>query len=78
MPTAPRLVLARCIAGLAAVMTFASAARASEVRVAVATNFAEVVEKIKPAFEARTGHRLTLTDRIYRQAVCADQERCAS
>jgi molybdate transport system substrate-binding protein len=61
MPSAPRLVLAPWFAGLAAVMAIASAARASEVRVAVATNFAEVVEKIKPAFEARTGHRLTLT-----------------
>lgn len=71
MPTTLRVVLVWCIAGLAAVMTFAPAARASEVRVAVATNFAEVIEKIKPAFEARTGHRLTLmtgsTGKLYAQ-----------
>lgn len=50
-----------CIAALTASASFAPAARAQQVRVAVATNFAEVVEQIKPAFEARTGYRLTLT-----------------
>lgn len=34
---------------------------AAEVRLAVATNFAEVIEKLRPAFEARTGHRLIVT-----------------
>jgi molybdate transport system substrate-binding protein len=33
----------------------------AEVRLAVATNFAELIEKMKPGFEARTGHRLTVT-----------------
>ncbi len=34
---------------------------ADEVRLAVATNFAHVIDKLKPSFEASTGHRLIIT-----------------
>lgn len=63
-----------CCRGLVFVCTTvacALTARADEVRVAVATNFAEVVERIKPSFESRTGHRLVLvsgsTGKLYAQ-----------
>lgn len=46
---------------VAAIAAGAPAAQASEVRLAVATNFAEVIDRLKPLFEAKTGHRLTLT-----------------
>lgn len=46
-------------------------AQAAEVRLAVATNFAEVVETIKPTFELATGHRLIVstgsTGKLYAQ-----------
>ena len=46
-------------------------AQAAEVRLAVATNFAEVVETIKPWFESATGHRLIVstgsTGKLYAQ-----------
>ncbi len=71
MPTVPRV--SSCWKGLVLVCTVACAltARADEVRVAVATNFAEVVERIKPSFESRTSHRLVLvsgsTGKLYAQ-----------
>lgn len=49
-------------AALAAVLAAAAApARAGEVLVAVAANFAEAVEQLRPGFERATGHRLVAT-----------------
>ncbi len=71
-----RVKLLRVRAGwralLAAFMVVACVpAQAAEVRLAVATNFAEVIESIKPSFEARTGHRLIVstgsTGKLYAQ-----------
>ncbi|MFZ2653005.1 MAG: molybdate ABC transporter substrate-binding protein [Burkholderiaceae bacterium] len=49
----------------------ATSANAVEVRLAVASNFAEAIERIRPWFEAKTGHRLTLstgsTGKLYAQ-----------
>lgn len=51
----------------------AGAARADEVLVAVAANFAVVLEALAPGFEAGTGHRLTATTgstgKLYAQIV---------
>jgi molybdate transport system substrate-binding protein len=60
---APRRRLWLKCAGLvvAAIAAGAPAVQASEVRLAVATNFVEVIGGLKPLFEAKTGHRLTLT-----------------
>lgn len=51
----------RALALLAGLTLGVTPAQTSEVRLAVATNFAQVIDKIKPSFEASTGHRLTLT-----------------
>jgi molybdate transport system substrate-binding protein len=71
MSPAPRLACNWKAFVVVCVMAIALTARADEVRVAVATNFAEVVEKIKPGFEKRTGHRLLLvsgsTGKLYAQ-----------
>lgn len=57
-------LLRRLLLGAAlplALAATAQPARAAEVLVAVAANFAEVVEKLRPGFEAATGHRLVAT-----------------
>jgi len=46
---------------LAATAQPAAAAAPAQTLVAVAANFAEVVERLKPGFEAATGHRLRAT-----------------
>ncbi len=51
----------RCASLLVALVAAPLWAQCAEIRLAVATNFADVVEKIKPAFEARTGHRISVT-----------------
>ena len=65
-----------CLRSSCAVMILAMGAaaaptRASEVRLAVATNVAEVIEKFRPSFEAKTGHRLAVitgsTGKLYAQ-----------
>jgi molybdate transport system substrate-binding protein len=62
LASAPWRRLRRCSAALwLALCTLPLGAQGAEVRLAVATNFADVVEKIRPAFEARTGHRLSVT-----------------
>ena len=55
--------LSRIVLALAAFTGLAAAtpARAAETLVAVAANFAEVVEELKPAFERHFGHRLRAT-----------------
>lgn len=81
---APVVMLA-VVLGLAALP-----ARAGEVLVAVAANFAEVVEALEPEFEAATGHDLRMTTgstgKLYAQIVAgapfdillsADQDRPA-
>lgn len=45
----------------AALAVAALPVQAAEVLVAVAANFAEVVDKLKPGFESATGHRLVAT-----------------
>ena len=71
MRTAPRFAFAWKALVFICAVACALPSRADEVRVAVATNFAEVVEKIKPGFENRTGHRLLLvsgsTGKLYAQ-----------
>jgi molybdate transport system substrate-binding protein len=52
------IVLAATVLGLPAAP---GSARAGETLVAVATNFAEVVEELKPGFERQSGHRLQWT-----------------
>jgi molybdate transport system substrate-binding protein len=62
---APILAVFLCLAALPA--------RAGEVLVAVAANFAEVVEALEPEFEAETGHDLRMTTgstgKLYAQIV---------
>ena len=41
--------------------SLATPARAAETLVAVAANFAEVIEELKPAFEKTSGHKLQST-----------------
>jgi molybdate transport system substrate-binding protein len=45
----------------AALCLLSGPARAAEALVAVAANFAEVIEELKPAFERRTAHRVQAT-----------------
>lgn len=60
--TEPRLRChLRALALLGGLTLGSVAACAVEVRLAVATNFAHVIDKLKPSFEASTGHRLTVT-----------------
>jgi molybdate transport system substrate-binding protein len=51
---------ARLVVAFALVTLLPSFARADEVRVAVASNFAPVLEKLEPLFERQSGHRLTI------------------
>ncbi len=51
----------RALALLAGAALCALPAHAADVRLAVATNFAHAVDKLKPSFEASTGHRLIIT-----------------
>ncbi|MEQ1807506.1 MAG: molybdate ABC transporter substrate-binding protein [Burkholderiaceae bacterium] len=51
----------RVLAQLAGATLCAVPAHAGEVRLAVATNFAQAIDKLKPIFEASTGHRLIIT-----------------
>jgi molybdate transport system substrate-binding protein len=52
--------LAYCLAALAA-LAAGGTAQAEQALVAVAANFAEVADRMRPAFEAATGHQLVLT-----------------
>lgn len=58
-------------AAIAALLSFAAAARADEVHVAVAANFTEPAREIAKAFEAATGHKAVLsfgaTGQLYAQ-----------
>lgn len=58
---------------LAALLLLAGTARAGQVTVAVAANFAEPMETLAPRFEAETGHEVTLvtgsTGKLYAQIV---------
>jgi molybdate transport system substrate-binding protein len=54
-------MLTRIVVALVFALAAAVPARAAEVLVAVAANFAEVVDELKPAFERSSGHRLQAT-----------------
>ena len=61
-PDLPRSTVCVALAVGITVMSLAGgSARAEEALVAVAANFAEVVEGLKPLFEEKTGHRLQAT-----------------
>ncbi|WP_034412249.1 molybdate ABC transporter substrate-binding protein [Derxia gummosa] len=56
----PSRLLSRLLLGAAAILSVA-AARADELSLAVAANFTAPIQKIIPAFEAATGHKVTLS-----------------
>lgn len=49
------------LAGMASTLAWPARAAAGEALIAVATNFISVAERLKPDFEAGTGHSLTLS-----------------
>ena len=54
-------MLTRIVVAVVFALVAVAPARAGDVLVAVAANFAEVVDELKPAFETSSGHRLLAT-----------------